>query len=370
MNTQAIILVALSVMASLLAVWMYSTLGTKDQYLDVNSKEFWGNPSSNTLAPITVTVVTTVTATLVSTHTKTITSGTNSCDEKTKIKLKEAFKQAGTDKFHRHGYFRHYEAPLANIRRTVERPRLLEIGVNDGNSMTAWQMYFETYDLIAGFAGGPAGTWAQDPLVTKIADKKYAFASKDGTKEPVIIYSDADQTDEDYLDWFIKDSGGKFNVIVDDASHVPWHQLFTFAVLFPHVVEGGVYIFEDLETSYWDKAGSSIYGYPIDKAGVGKPSPGNAIEALKLWVDVVNRAYLNDMELSFFNKIDHLIGSITFASNCAIVTRVETKEFQPYLQNLAFHYLASGADSSLSVWKKNNPSIELPKMPKSFNKTA
>ena len=46
--------------------------------------------------------------------------------------------------------------------------------------------------------------------------------------------------------------GQKFDVIIDDGSHIPWHQIFTLETIFDTFLkDGGVYIIEDIETSYW-----------------------------------------------------------------------------------------------------------------------
>ena len=43
---------------------------------------------------------------------------------------------------------------------------------------------------------------------------------------------------------------GPFDVIVDDGSHIWTNQLVSFETLFPTLVPGGLYILEDVHTSY------------------------------------------------------------------------------------------------------------------------
>ena len=111
----------------------------------------------------------------------------------------------------------------------------------------------------------------------------------------------------------------KFDVIIDDGSHVPWHQIFTLEFLFDELLsEGGVYIIEDVETSYWDKPGVEIYDTKIPNGGFGKH--GNALEKLKGIVDVLNRGYFLDPDFSVLNnRVDHEISHITFSQNCVII---------------------------------------------------
>ena len=44
----------------------------------------------------------------------------------------------------------------------------------------------------------------------------------------------------------LEKTGGNLDVILDDGSHIPEHQILTFNTLFPSVVPGGIYIIEDV----------------------------------------------------------------------------------------------------------------------------
>jgi len=67
------------------------------------------------------------------------------------------------------------------------------------------------------------------------------------------------------VDW----ERGGWDIIIDDGSHVPRHQLITFTSLFPCVRPGGVYVIEDIESSYYDGSDPSLYHTPIADAGLG-----------------------------------------------------------------------------------------------------
>jgi len=45
---------------------------------------------------------------------------------------------------------------------------------------------------------------------------------------------------------------GGYDIIVDDASHLPQHQYLAFKTLFSFLKPGGIYIIEDIEKSYWE----------------------------------------------------------------------------------------------------------------------
>ena len=42
----------------------------------------------------------------------------------------------------------------------------------------------------------------------------------------------------------------QLDAIVDDASHINWHQIQAFELLFPCLKPGGIYIVEDIDSSY------------------------------------------------------------------------------------------------------------------------
>jgi len=68
------------------------------------------------------------------------------------------------------------------------------------------------------------------------------------------------QTDTELLDELNKEEG-PFDIVIDDGSHVNEHQILTFEYLFPKLKPGGVYIVEDIHTSYWESHGG---GYGTD----------------------------------------------------------------------------------------------------------
>ena len=50
---------------------------------------------------------------------------------------------------------------------------------------------------------------------------------------------------------------GKFDIIIDDGSHVSRHIINSFNILFDHLSKNGLYIVEDLQTSYIPRYGGS-----------------------------------------------------------------------------------------------------------------
>lgn len=93
-----------------------------------------------------------------------------------------------------------------------------------------------------------------------------------------------DQSDGEFLSFVLSDSDTEFDIVVDDGSHDPEHQLFTFDALFPSVKPGGLYIFEDVETSYWNEPGAGLYERRF-KQPLGIGSANSVIERFKSVVD-------------------------------------------------------------------------------------
>jgi hypothetical protein len=81
------------------------------------------------------------------------------------------------------------------------------------------------------------------------------------------------------------------DVVIDDGGHSMVQQLATFAGMWPAVSDGGVYLVEDLHTSYWSEFGG------------GYRRPGTFIEHAKGLVDSLNAWHSRDRES--FNVDDH-----------------------------------------------------------------
>jgi len=217
---------------------------------------------------------------------------------------------ADSDKVLRHGYHEAY-GPFLLAYLSTPGLRILEIGVQNGNSLKLWQNLFPGHQLIAGVCYGTFGS-------IKVNGFKSQFS------ERVVLYH-GDQSDSKFWKNVEVDlEGEKFDIIVDDGSHVPWHQIFTLETIFGTLLkEGGIYIVEDVETSYWDRKDRlpSIYGmYEIRGAGVG--TRGSVVQKLKEISEVLNRRFFNMPSFSILkSKVDHEIASISFSRNCIVLMK-------------------------------------------------
>ena len=206
-----------------------------------------------------------------------------------------------TDKIHHHGYNRFYEDYLNKYRK--KKFNFLEIGMDYGESMKLWRDYFKNANI-------------------------FGLEIQQEYKDERINVVKGDQSNLTDLKNLVKITK-KCDVILDDGSHVPEHQLISFNYLFEKCLsEGGVYIIEDIETSYWKKG--NLYGYPINS---GPNSNNNIVNIFKEILPIVNREFLVESEKEklynnkYINKfaLDN-ISSINFGMNCIIIKKMSKFE--------------------------------------------
>lgn len=208
--------------------------------------------------------------------------------------------KVNTDKIYHHGYHRFYSD---NIKRNITK--LLEIGIEKGHSVNLWLEYC------------PDATIYGLDINTEFINGR------------VQIYK-GDQSNTNDLHNLIEKTGNNIDVILDDGSHIPEHQILTFAILFPYVTPGGIYIIEDIETSYWKQNG--LYGY---ETKYGQHHEKNIINIFSSILHVLNREFMNTQELEkvmsdlpFGVDIVDSISSITFCQNCIIIKKKQPYEYK------------------------------------------
>ena len=197
-----------------------------------------------------------------------------------------------TDKVTHHEYHKYYDYILKQFYNS--HGSIVEIGIGTGVSLPMWISLFKN-----------AHIYGVD------------IESEDKTNERYTIFK-ADQSNIDDLN-ILKSSLIDKNVffINDDGSHIPEHQLLSFNVLFPILVEGGIYIIEDIETSYWNKG--ECYNY---KTNYGYKHSKSIVEIFKEAVDIMNREFIKE-KTQLSDKILHYnyIDSVTFGRNCIIIKK-------------------------------------------------
>lgn len=207
-----------------------------------------------------------------------------------------------TDKMYHHGYHRFYSNI---IKKDIKQ--MLEIGIYTGSSLKMWLEYLpECY------------IWGIDINMEQKGDK--------------FTILKCDQSNINDLNESVSKIGeNNLELIIDDGSHIPEHQILTFSVFFEKLLKsGGIYIIEDIETSYWTK--NSLYGY---NTNYGINHNKNIINIFSKILHLINSEFLKkDDKLSLMNninlndKIIDSISSITFGQNCVIIKKKEDYEYQ------------------------------------------
>ena len=75
-------------------------------------------------------------------------------------------------------------------------------------------------------------------------------------------------------------------MLIEDGGHTMGQQIATFEELWPSIVPGGVFLIEDLHTSYWDEYGG------------GLRRKGTFIEYAKLLIDQQNAWHVRNGDLA------------------------------------------------------------------------
>ncbi len=189
------------------------------------------------------------------------------------IPLTAILRLFGSDKqqIGQHAYGEAYHALLRPFR--YKPTKLLEIGLLSGDSILAWRCFF------------PFGTTIGIDI-----DSKDHLAGK-----RTRIYR-ADQGSASDLA-LLCEREGPFDIIIDDGSHFNHHQIFSFRHLFPHLRDGGIYIIEDVQTSFWNdmQLGIDWDGRHITDPGFRGTCYGEFLELAK---------YLNHSEFMTHEDVD------------------------------------------------------------------
>jgi demethylmacrocin O-methyltransferase len=162
------------------------------------------------------------------------------------LSLSAIMNRAGTDKLWGHHYEGEYERHFSPLRNSPIK--LLEIGIGGyakkdcgGHSIRAWRDYF-SQGLIFGLDIEDKSLFDSDRIKTLVGDQ-----------------SDKDKLAE------INAEYGPFDIIIDDGSHIQSHILTSFDVLFSLLKPGGIYVIEDLRTSYWPESEGSDDPFKAEK---------------------------------------------------------------------------------------------------------
>lgn len=208
----------------------------------------------------------------------------------------------GTDKFGLHHYTPVYETLARPLRR---RPiSLLELGVGGyarglgGESLLMWAAYFRNGRIYG----------------IDVEDKTALSGGR-------IKVFQCSQTDRQRLGALCAEIG-PFDFVIDDGSHLNAHQIESFRILWPHVKDGGWYVVEDVQTSYWPAYGGG---------GPGSPGYGaSCMSFFKALADSVNQCeFLEPARI----ETEPSIGHIAFHHNMIVLQKSQS----PRTSNVPLH---------------------------------
>ena len=169
---------------------------------------------------------------------------------------------------------------------------------NKGNSINKWMHYFDVYEFwfkeyrnkplvileIGVFQGGSLQMWrnyfGENAEIIGVDINPECKRFETG-KTKIFIGSQEDRS-------FLKDLKKqipKIDILIDDGGHTMNQQIVAFEELYDHINDDGIYLCEDLHTSYWR-----------DYKG-GYKDPGSFIEYSKNFIDQINAWHSKVKEL-------------------------------------------------------------------------
>jgi hypothetical protein len=163
----------------------------------------------------------------------------------------------------------------------------LEIGVYKGGSLRMWRDFFSPTSQV---------TFLD-------IDPKCKALELPGTTVAI-----GDQTDTGFLNRTAAEFG-PFDMIVDDGGHKMDQQIISFQTLWPKLNDGGLYIVEDVHTSYWPGFGG------------GLRAPGSFIEFSKALIDLMHSWYTDDDAGFPQHPLAAEIGSVRYYDSMVVIEK-------------------------------------------------
>jgi hypothetical protein len=181
-------------------------------------------------------------------------------------------------------YFEVYDRHFSRFR--SREIVLLEIGVSQGGSLQMWKDYFGDKAKIYGIDVDPR--------------------CKDLEEENIKIFIGS-QADRNFLKE-VKTQIPKIDILIDDGGHTMIQQIVSFEELFSHIKDDGVYLCEDVHTSYW---------LPF---GGGYKRRGTFIEYSKNFIDYLNAFHSEQASLKV-SDFTRTVDSIHYYDSIVVIEK-------------------------------------------------
>jgi hypothetical protein len=209
-------------------------------------------------------------------------------------------------------YFEIYDRHFSRFR--GKEITLLEIGVFQGGSLQMWRNYFGDKAKIIGLDINP----------------KCRELEKEGFT--IFIGSQSDRK-------FLKDLRNKLprlDILIDDGGHTMRQQIVTYEELFDHINEEGIYLCEDLHTSYF-----------LEQGG-GHKRRGTFIEYSKNLIDKLN-AYHSEQRSLQVTPFTKSVDSIHYYDSIIVI---EKKKKEKPARELTGNMLIQNAPKEIGKLRK------------------
>jgi hypothetical protein len=189
-----------------------------------------------------------------------------------------------------HHYFDAYHRHLQRFRGAPVT--ILEFGVFHGGSLQMWRHYFGPQARVVGVDIQPV--------------------CKSFEEEGVSIRI-GDQEDRAFLRRIAAEFA-PFDVVIEDGGHRMGQQIASFEEIFPRMSDYGVYVAEDLHTSYWGEFGG------------GYRRPGTFIEYSKALIDRLNAWHTRSPEELSVDDFTLQTSSMHFYDSMLVIERKPFEE--------------------------------------------
>ena len=189
-------------------------------------------------------------------------------------------------------YFEIYDRHFSRFRN--QEIVILEIGVSQGGSLQMWRNYF----------GDKAKIYGIDIIPE----------CKNFEEENIQIFIGS-QSDKKFLE-NLKHSIPPIDILIDDGGHSMKQQITSFEMLFDHIKNDGIYLCEDLHTSYWLSFGG------------GYKRRGTFIEYSKNFIDSLNAWHAEKKSSLKVSDFTRTVGSLHFYDSVLVIEK--NKREKPY----------------------------------------
>lgn len=170
-------------------------------------------------------------------------------------------------------YFEVYDRHFSKFRN--QPLNLIEFGVAHGGSLQMWKHYFGAQAQIHGVDFNPRCATLGEERITILM---------------------GDQEDRDSLR-NINARLPQYDIIIDDGGHTMMQQVITFEEMYGRLKDGGIYLCEDMHTSYWPGHFGGGYGNKDTFIEYSK----RLIDQLNAWYSRDERLIVNDFTRSAFS---------------------------------------------------------------------